>query len=117
MSIIIRDMSCKKKSGSWNDMDELKYLICAIDCSKCPSISPPPSHSIILPPRIEEIPCEIRARRPPCVPPPRCCPIIPGPCCPWLLTPSILPATLPQSSPNPYCNPCRPCGPLPCLNE
>lgn len=25
-------MSCKKKSGSWNDMDELKYLICAIDC-------------------------------------------------------------------------------------
>lgn len=32
MSIKIRDMFCKKKSESyWNDMEELKYLICAID--------------------------------------------------------------------------------------
>lgn len=32
MSIKIRDTSCKKKSElCWNDMEELKYLICAID--------------------------------------------------------------------------------------
>lgn len=32
MSIKIKDKSCEKKSGPcWNDMEELKYLICAID--------------------------------------------------------------------------------------
>lgn len=31
MSVQIRDTSYKKKSESWNDMEELKNLICAID--------------------------------------------------------------------------------------
>lgn len=33
MSLEIRDTSCKKKESEpcWNDMEELKYLICAID--------------------------------------------------------------------------------------
>lgn len=32
MSIKIRDRCCKRKPElCWNDMDELKYLICAID--------------------------------------------------------------------------------------
>lgn len=32
MSIEIKDLSCKKKlEPCWNDMEELKYLICAID--------------------------------------------------------------------------------------
>ncbi|XP_011699624.1 PREDICTED: small proline-rich protein 2H-like [Wasmannia auropunctata] len=96
MSIKIKDISRKKKSKScWNDMEELKYLICAIDNYKSPSVPPPPSCRIILPPRIEEMPCKILSRRPPCVPPPRCCPIIPGPCCPRLLPPPCLPARLP----------------------
>ncbi|KYN08324.1 hypothetical protein ALC62_00707 [Cyphomyrmex costatus] len=107
MSVKIKDVPCKKKLGpSWNDMDELKYLICAIDSCKCPSIPSPPSRSIILPPRVEEIPCKSPPRRPPCVPPPQCCPIIPGPCCPRLL-----------SLPIPYCNSCHPCTPLPCYSS
>lgn len=33
MSIEIKDMSCRKKKSKpcWNDMEELKYLICMID--------------------------------------------------------------------------------------
>lgn len=34
MSIFIRDLSCYKKKPEpcWNDMEELKYLICRMDC-------------------------------------------------------------------------------------
>ncbi|EZA61877.1 hypothetical protein X777_04688 [Ooceraea biroi] len=71
-------------------MEELKYLICTIDNCKCPGVPPSPSWSIILPPRIEEIPCKPAPRRPPCVPPPRCYPITPGPCCPRSLPPPMI---------------------------
>ncbi|KAL6428925.1 hypothetical protein ACFW04_008026 [Cataglyphis niger] len=105
MSVFIRDLSYKKNSEpSWNDMDELKYLICRMDCSKPPPcVSPPLSNSVILPPRIEEVSCEPPPRRPPCIPPPRCCPITPGPCCPNPLPLPILPA---MCLPDPFCPPC-----------
>ncbi|KAL0117433.1 hypothetical protein PUN28_010341 [Cardiocondyla obscurior] len=114
MAIVKNTHREKKSKSDWNDMDELKYLICAIDNCKCESVPPSPSFRIILPPRIEEIPCEIPPRKPPCVPSPRCCPITPGPCCPWLVSPPTFPAMLsqpPKPSPRILCNlpSCYPC--------
>ncbi|XP_032675942.1 small proline-rich protein 2B-like [Odontomachus brunneus] len=99
-----------KRPPGWNDMEELKYLICCIDKYKCPKAQTPQSCSIMLPPRIEEFPCKPPPRRPPCIPPPRCCPITPGPCCPdplpppnQLATPLAKFSRLPEQYPKPCC--------------
>lgn len=121
-----------RQTTCWNEMEELKHLICAIDCwyvtmkfynnfpsiimiifSKCPRVSPPPSCSIMLPPRIVEVPCIVPPQRPVCRPPKPCCPpIYPGPCCPCPL-PRPPPQRCPPRPPaRPLC--CPPCSPLPC---
>ncbi|XP_043288064.1 uncharacterized protein [Venturia canescens] len=105
----------QEEKGCWNEMEELKYLIGAIDCLKCPHVPPPPSCSVMLPPRIQEVPCIMQPRRPPCpVPPPCCPPIAPGPCCPCPLPKAKPPEQQRKRRPPtpPKC--CPPCNPLPC---
>ncbi|CAL7943757.1 unnamed protein product [Xylocopa violacea] len=132
-------MSCNSRSktqGTWNDMEEMKYLLCAIECCQCPSIPPPPVCSVILPPRIEELPAIIPPQRP-CCPPPPCCPPTPcyppscpisSPCCalppPSCKVPIVCsPCCVPQRCSPPKCllsptlpplKPCCPPSPLPC---
>ncbi|KAI4494609.1 hypothetical protein M0804_000810 [Polistes exclamans] len=111
-------MSCnikKEMTPCWNDMEELKYLICAIDCCKCPTVAPQPICRVILPPRIQEIGCFIPSQRPVCCPSPPCClPLLPGPCCPRPLPPPMCPLPVPLPPPPPPRPACLPCCPLPC---
>ncbi|KAK9307613.1 hypothetical protein QLX08_002204 [Tetragonisca angustula] len=115
---------CSVTQGTWNDLEEMKYLLCAIECCKCPSVLPPPTCSVVLPPRIEEL-CPVIPPQRPCCPPPRCpptpscpqsrpCPPSP-PCCapsPPRCSPSPLCCKIPIV-PGPVCFPPSICAPLP----
>ncbi|XP_061936900.1 sperm mitochondrial-associated cysteine-rich protein-like isoform X1 [Apis cerana] len=105
-------MSCSKTQGTWNDLEEMKYLLCAIECCKCPCIPPPPVCSVLLPPRIEELPAYMPVQRP-CCPPPVCPPMLRCPSpppCPVSFTSC---AALPPSCRIPIVpSPCIPCPPV-----
>ncbi|XP_017758369.1 PREDICTED: small proline-rich protein 2H-like, partial [Eufriesea mexicana] len=129
-------MNCSsrcKVQGTWNDMEEVKYLICAMECCQCPKIPPLPTCSIILPPRIEELPSVLPPQRS-CCPPPRCpptprcpqlppCPLSPPcrspapPCCQIPIVPNPCCISPPPRYPIPpevSTRPCCPPSPLPC---
>ncbi|XP_017891443.1 sperm mitochondrial-associated cysteine-rich protein-like [Ceratina calcarata] len=114
-------MSCKKVIGCWNDMEEIKHLLCAMECCQCPCPPPPPICSLLLPPRIEELPAVCPPQRPCCPPRPYCppppccpppCPIVPLCCGPTPICCKVPIITSP-CCPSRVCHPPAPCTP-PC---